>query len=234
MVASLLILLGVLGKSAQFPLHAWLPDAMAGPSPVSALIHAATMVAAGIYVVARLYPMFLAAPGVLTLMAVIACLTMLGAAVIALGQSDLKRVLAWSTVSQLAYMMAALAVGSRDAAIFHLLVSCILQSTALSGGGCCHLRAGNQHSAESARWSPTGHALDIRHHDRWASWPWSECSRWQASSARNRSSLPQSTRQKAMHRCHRWVGWLVLVISIATIAVTAAYATRLWRADVAR
>jgi NADH-quinone oxidoreductase subunit L len=118
---ALLLLGGVVGKSAQFPLHVWLPDAMAGPTPISALIHAATMVAAGIFVVARLYPLFLAAPVALTVLGIIACITMLGAALVALVEDDLKRVLAWSTVSQLAYMAAGLAVRGWSAAVYHLL-----------------------------------------------------------------------------------------------------------------
>jgi NADH-quinone oxidoreductase subunit L len=118
---ALLLLAGVVGKSAQFPLHVWLPDAMAGPTPISALIHAATMVAAGIFVVARLYPVFVAAPASLTVLGIIACVTMLGAALAALGEDDLKRVLAWSTVSQLAYMAAGLAVGGWTASVYHLL-----------------------------------------------------------------------------------------------------------------
>jgi NADH-quinone oxidoreductase subunit L len=120
-VGSLLLLCGVVGKSAQFPLHVWLPDAMAGPTPISALIHAATMVAAGIFLVARLYPVFLAAPVSLTVLGIIACITMLGAALAALAQDDLKRVLAWSTCSQLAYMAAALAVRGWTAGIYALL-----------------------------------------------------------------------------------------------------------------
>ena len=119
--AALLLLAGVVGKSAQFPLHVWLPDAMAGPTPISALIHAATMVAAGIFVVARLYPVFAAAPVSLTVLGIIACITMLGAALAALADDDLKRVLAWSTVSQLAYMAAGLAVGGWTASVYHLL-----------------------------------------------------------------------------------------------------------------
>src|SRR5207302_1856870 len=97
---ALLLFGGAIGKSAQFPLHVWLPDAMAGPTPVSALIHAATMVAAGVYVVARLYPLFLTGPASLTVLAASAVITMLLAATAALAQDDLKRVLAWSTVSQ--------------------------------------------------------------------------------------------------------------------------------------
>lgn len=119
--ATMLLLAGVAGKSAQVPLHTWLPDAMAGPTPISALIHAATMVAAGIFIVARLFPAFLAARPTLDVLAVLAALGMLGAALAALAQDDLKRVLAYSTVSQLAYMAGGLAAGSDTAAIFHLL-----------------------------------------------------------------------------------------------------------------
>ncbi|WP_371781263.1 NADH-quinone oxidoreductase subunit 5 family protein [Streptosporangium subroseum] len=119
--ATMLLLAGVAGKSAQAPLHVWLPDAMAGPTPISALIHAATMVAAGIFIVARLYPVFLGARPTLDVLAVLAALGMLGAALAALAQDDLKRVLAYSTISQLAYMAGALAAGSDSAAIFHLI-----------------------------------------------------------------------------------------------------------------
>ncbi|GII53505.1 NADH dehydrogenase [Planotetraspora thailandica] len=119
--ATMLLLAGVAGKSAQAPLHTWLPDAMAGPTPISALIHAATMVAAGIFIVARLYPLFLGAQPTLDVLGVVAAVGMLGAALAALAQNDLKRVLAYSTISQLAYMAAALAAGSDQAAIFHLL-----------------------------------------------------------------------------------------------------------------
>lgn len=120
-VGLLLLLAGVVGKSAQFPLHVWLPDAMAGPTPISALIHAATMVAAGIFVVARLYPLFLIDSVATDVLAVIACITMLGAALAAFAEDDLKRVLAWSTVSQLAYMAGGLAVGGFTAGVYHLL-----------------------------------------------------------------------------------------------------------------
>ncbi|MEU6788102.1 NADH-quinone oxidoreductase subunit L [Nonomuraea angiospora] len=119
--ATMLLLAGVAGKSAQVPLHTWLPDAMAGPTPISALIHAATMVAAGIFIVARLFPAFLAAQPTLDVLAVVAALGMLGSALAALAQDDLKRVLAYSTISQLAYMAGGLAAGSDTAAIFHLL-----------------------------------------------------------------------------------------------------------------
>ncbi|SEL56898.1 NADH-quinone oxidoreductase subunit L [Nonomuraea pusilla] len=119
--ATMLLLAGVAGKSAQVPLHTWLPDAMAGPTPISALIHAATMVAAGIFIVARLFPAFLAARPTLDVLAVLAALGMLGAALAALAQDDLKRVLAYSTISQLAYMAGGLAAGGDRPAVFHLL-----------------------------------------------------------------------------------------------------------------
>ncbi|HZJ06026.1 MAG TPA: NADH-quinone oxidoreductase subunit L [Nocardioidaceae bacterium] len=118
---ALLLSAAVIGKSAQFPLHTWLPDAMPGPTPISALIHAATMVAAGVFLVARAYPLFLSAPGALNVLAIVAAGTMFLGALYALFTHDLKRVLAWSTVSQLAYMFGALAVGAYAAGVLHLL-----------------------------------------------------------------------------------------------------------------
>ncbi len=118
---AVLVAVAVMGKSAQFPFHTWLPDAMPGPTPISALIHAATMVAAGVFLVARLYPLFLSSPAALTLLALVAAVTMFLAALSALTTDDLKRVLAWSTVSQLAYMFGALAVGAWSAGVLHLL-----------------------------------------------------------------------------------------------------------------
>jgi NADH-quinone oxidoreductase subunit L len=116
-----LVYLGAVGKSAQFPLHVWLPDAMEGPTPVSALIHAATMVTAGVYLVARAYPLFRVVPDVLTLIAWVGAVTALLAATLALVQRDIKRVLAYSTVSQLGLMMTALGAGALSAGVFHLL-----------------------------------------------------------------------------------------------------------------
>ncbi|MFB4305634.1 NADH-quinone oxidoreductase subunit L [Actinomadura sp. GTD37] len=141
--AALLLLAGVAGKSAQFPLHTWLPDAMAGPTPISALIHAATMVAAGVYVVARLYVVFLLTPGARTVLAVIAVISMVGAACAALAQDDLKRVLAYSTISQLAVMAAALAVGAESAAIFHLLTHGAFKALLFLAAGCVIVTAGS-------------------------------------------------------------------------------------------
>ncbi len=121
---TLLLLLGVVGKSAQVPLQTWLPDAMPGPSPVSALIHAATMVAAGVFLIARLYNLFAASETTLTVLAVVACVTMLFSALCAMAAVEVKRVLAWSTVSQLAIMFGGLSLGTADgrhAALFHLV-----------------------------------------------------------------------------------------------------------------
>ncbi len=118
---ALLVFAGAVGKSAQFPLHVWLPDAMEGPTPVSALIHAATMVNAGVYLVARTNPIFAHASEVMVLVAAVGIFTAILAASIAFTQTDIKRVLAYSTLSQLGYMFAALGVGAWTAAIFHLM-----------------------------------------------------------------------------------------------------------------
>jgi NADH-quinone oxidoreductase subunit L len=143
-LACLLLLAGVAGKSAQFPLHTWLPDAMAGPTPISALIHAATMVAAGVYVVAQLFPLFAAAPAALTVLAVMAAVTMLLGALAALAQSDIKRVLAWSTVSQLGYMTGALAVHAPGTALFHLYTHAAFKALLfLAAGAVIHAVGSN-------------------------------------------------------------------------------------------
>jgi NADH-quinone oxidoreductase subunit L len=130
-----LIYLGAVGKSAQFPLHVWLPDAMEGPTPVSALIHAATMVTAGVFLVARSEPLLVLVPGVLTLIARVGAFTALLAATMACVESDIKRVLAYSTVSQLGYMMAAAGAGATDAGFFHLLTHGIFKALLFLGAG---------------------------------------------------------------------------------------------------
>ncbi|MGH2731283.1 MAG: NADH-quinone oxidoreductase subunit L [Actinomycetota bacterium] len=134
-IAALLLFCGAVGKSAQFPLHVWLPDAMAGPTPVSALIHAATMVVAGIYLVARMFVLFENAGAALDIVAIVACITMLISAVLALVQDDIKRVLAYSTISQLAYMMAALGVGAYTAGVFHLFTHAFFKALLFLGAG---------------------------------------------------------------------------------------------------
>jgi NADH-quinone oxidoreductase subunit L len=126
--AAALLLAGAIGKSAQLPLQVWLPDAMAGPTPVSALIHAATMVTAGVYLIARTNFIFLHAPVVLTIVAIIGAVTLLFAGFSALVQHDIKRVLAYSTISQIGYMFLALGVGAWSAAIFHFMVHAFFKS----------------------------------------------------------------------------------------------------------
>jgi NADH:ubiquinone oxidoreductase subunit 5 (subunit L)/multisubunit Na+/H+ antiporter MnhA subunit len=125
-VAGIGIFAGCVGKSAQFPLHTWLPDAMEGPTPVSALVHSATMVAAGVYLVARFYPVF--TPEVLLVIAVTGCVTLFMAATIAITATDIKRVLAYSTISQLGYMMMALGVGAWLAGVMHLITHAFFKS----------------------------------------------------------------------------------------------------------
>jgi NADH-quinone oxidoreductase subunit L len=134
-LVALLIFAGAMGKSAQFPLHVWLPDAMEGPTPVSALIHAATMVNAGVYLVARTNPIFAEAPSAMVVVAAIGIFTAILAASIAMTQTDIKRVLAYSTVSQLGYMFAALGVGAFTAAIFHLMAHGFFKGLLFLGSG---------------------------------------------------------------------------------------------------
>ncbi|MDD5713081.1 MAG: NADH-quinone oxidoreductase subunit L [Smithellaceae bacterium] len=133
--AALLILGGAVGKSAQLPLQTWLPDAMAGPTPVSALIHAATMVTAGVYLIARTHVLFALAPSVMSLTAFIGIATMLLAATAALTQSDIKKVLAYSTMSQIGYMFLALGVGAWSAAIFHFVTHAFFKSLLFLAAG---------------------------------------------------------------------------------------------------
>lgn len=139
-VAGLGIFCGCVGKSAQFPLHVWLPDAMEGPTPVSALVHSATMVAAGVYLVGRFYPMF--TPEVLLVIAYIGLITLFIAATIAITATDIKRVLAYSTVSQLGYMMLALGIGGWAAGLFHLITHAFFKSLLFMCSGsvihACH------------------------------------------------------------------------------------------------
>jgi NADH-quinone oxidoreductase subunit L len=130
-----LLLGGALGKSAQLPLQTWLPDAMAGPSPVSALIHAATMVTAGVYLIARTHVLFSLAPVVQTAIAIIGAVTLLIAGFSALAQHDLKRILAYSTISQIGYMFLALGVGAWSAAVFHFMIHAFFKALLFLGAG---------------------------------------------------------------------------------------------------
>ncbi len=144
-IACLLLFMGATGKSAQLPLYVWLPDAMEGPTPVSALIHAATMVTAGVYVVARSHVLFMHSETALVVVAVIGCATAFFAATIGLVQTDIKRVLAYSTVSQLGYMFLACGVGAFSAGIFHLMTHAFFKALLfLAAGSVIHAMGGEQ------------------------------------------------------------------------------------------
>ncbi|MFB7170763.1 NADH-quinone oxidoreductase subunit L [Streptomyces sp. NPDC056254] len=227
---ALLLLAGVAGKSAQFPLHTWLPDAMAGPTPVSALIHAATMVAAGVYFIARLLPVFAASAAALVVMAVMAALTMVGSALAALAQDDIKRVLAYSTIGQLAYMTGALAVGDRGAAVFHLLSHGAFKALLFLGAGVIIHAAGTNSLAAMSRmdglakripdafWTMTLALLALAAIPPFAGFFSKEAVLVAAEqTATGHSDLAPEA-----------AGWLVLVAGVLTALLTAAYAARLW------
>jgi NADH-quinone oxidoreductase subunit L len=143
--AAALLLGGAVGKSAQLPLQTWLPDAMAGPSPVSALIHAATMVTAGVYLIARTNALFSLAPSVMSAVAIVGALTLLLAGFSALTQRDIKRVLAYSTISQIGYMFLALGVGAWSAAIFHFMTHAFFKALLFLGAGTIIIRLHHEH-----------------------------------------------------------------------------------------
>ncbi|RSS56224.1 NADH-quinone oxidoreductase subunit L [Streptomyces sp. WAC07061] len=227
---ALLLLAGVAGKSAQFPLHTWLPDAMAGPTPVSALIHAATMVAAGVYFIARLLPVFTASRAVLVVMAVMAAVTMVGSGLAALAQDDVKRVLAYSTIGQLGYMIGALAVGDRGAAVFHLLSHGAFKALLFLGAGVIIHAAGTNSLAAMSRmdglakripdafWTMTVALLALAAIPPFAGFFSKEAVLVAAEhAAGGHSALVPGA-----------AGWIVLAAGVLTALLTAAYATRLW------
>ncbi|HVQ97130.1 MAG TPA: NADH-quinone oxidoreductase subunit L [Mycobacteriales bacterium] len=224
---TLLLLLGVAGKSAQFPLHTWLPDAMAGPTPISALIHAATMVAAGVYVVLRLYPAFAAAPATLAVLGCLAAITMLLGALAALGQDDVKRVLAWSTVSQLAYMLGALAVGGVGAGAFHLITHAAFKALLFLCAGVLLHETGSVLMSRLGglrRQLPVTYTATVLGGLALIGLPplsggLSKDAVLEAAWAAARGHGPVGV--------DRWVGVLVLASALATVVVTAAYLTRL-------
>ena len=146
--ASLLLLLGAFAKSAQVPLHTWLPDAMEGPTPVSALIHAATMVTAGVYLIARMHPLFELASTAADVAAIGGCLTLVIAATIALVQVDLKRVIAYSTMSQIGYMIMGVSVGAYSAGLFHLMTHAFFKALLFMAAGSIISAMGNVQSLD--------------------------------------------------------------------------------------
>ncbi|MFI1162150.1 NADH-quinone oxidoreductase subunit L [Streptomyces sp. NPDC020801] len=229
-VIALLLLAGVAGKSAQFPLHTWLPDAMAGPTPVSALIHAATMVAAGVYFVARLLPVFQASSAAMIVLACMAGVTMAGSGLAALAQDDIKRVLAYSTMGQLGYMTGALAVGDRGAAVFHLLSHGAFKALLFLAAGVIIHAAGTNSLAAMSRMS------NLR--DRVPDAYWTMTVALLALAAippfsgffSKESVLGAAEHVATGHtgRAPGAAGWIVLVTGLLTALLTAAYAMRLW------
>lgn len=229
-LVALLLLAGVAGKSAQFPLHTWLPDAMAGPTPVSALIHAATMVAAGVYFIARLLPVFAASAAALAVLAVMAAVTMVGSALAALAQDDIKRVLAYSTIGQLGYMTGALAVDNRGAAVFHLLAHGAFKALLFLGAGVIIHAAGTNSLAAMSRmsglagripdayWTMTVALLALAAIPPFAGFFSKEAVLGAAEHAAtgHAPAVPAA------------VGWTVLVAGLLTALLTAGYAARLW------
>jgi len=225
--ALLLMLGGVVGKSAQFPLHVWLPDAMAGPTPVSALIHAATMVAAGVYLVARLWPAYAVSPVALATLATIGAITMLGAALAACAQDDLKRVLAWSTVSQLGYLTGALGVGAYTAGVFHLLSHAAFKALLFLAAGSVMHAMGTTLMPDMGglrRALPVTFVTMTLGLAALAGIP-------PLAGFFSKEAVLAGAEDAALHDASfgpAWAGWLVLVSGLVTVAVTGAYATRAW------
>jgi NADH-quinone oxidoreductase subunit L len=229
--ALLLLLGGVVGKSAQFPLHVWLPDAMAGPTPVSALIHAATMVAAGVYLVARLWPAYAVSPVALAALAIIGAITMLGAALAACAQEDLKRVLAWSTVSQLGYLTGALGVGAYTAGVFHLLSHAAFKALLFLAAGSVMHAVGTTLMRDMGGLRPmmpvTFGTMTLGLAALAGLPPFAGFF--------SKEAVLAGAQDAALHDAGgggalapAWAGWLVLASGLATVAVTGAYATRAW------
>ena len=235
-LVALLLLAGVAGKSAQVPLHTWLPDAMAGPTPVSALIHAATMVAAGVYLVARLLPVFAASAAALVVLAAMAALTMLGSALAALAQDDVKRVLAYSTIGQLGFMAGALAVADREAAVFHLLTHGAFKALLFLAAGVLIQTAGTgslaalsrmrdlRRRAPDAFWAMTVGLLALAAIPPFAGF----FSKEAVIGAAEHAALDNEHGVSSSLAAPAAAGWIVLVAGLATALLTAAYAARLW------
>ena len=222
----LLLIVAVAGKSAQVPLHTWLPDAMPGPTPITALIHAATMVAAGVYLLARLLPLFETSAVAMTTLAVMAAVTMLLAAAFAVAQSDLKRALAWSTVSQLALMFAVLAVASADAGIDHLVSHGAFKALLFLGCGVA------MHAVGSSALSAMGglrRSLPVTF--------WTMTIGF-AALAGIVPTVGFFSKDGVLHALDvatdgegaigAGTAWVVLVVAVVTSGLTAVYATRLW------
>lgn len=211
----LLLIVAIVGKSAQLPLQTWLPDAMPGPTPITALIHAATMVAAGVYVMAQLLPLYESSSVAMTTLAVISGLTMLLAALFALAQMDLKRALAWSTVSQLAYMYAAIAVAAPGAATDHLVSHGVYKALLFLGCGIA------MHAVGSSALSSMG---GLRKSIPVTFWTMTIGFAALAGLAPTVGFLSKDEVLSALHHDSP----VLFACAVLTSVITAAYATRLW------
>ena len=161
-VICLLLFVGAMGKSAQFPLHVWLPDSMEGPTPISALIHAATMVTAGIFMVARMSPLFELSEAALSVILIIGAITTLFMALVAVVQNDIKRVIAFSTLSQLGYMTVALGASAYSIAIFHLMTHAFFKALLFLSAGAVIQASRDEHDIDKLG--------EIGHHSPLARW----------------------------------------------------------------
>jgi NADH-quinone oxidoreductase subunit L len=235
---ALLLFCGTIGKAAQFPLHTWLPDAMEGPTPVSALIHAATMVAAGVFLVARTYPIFVADGGTaLMVVAFVGAFTAFFAATIAIAQFDIKRILAYSTISQLGFMVAALGVGGWLAALFHLLMHAFFKALLFLGSGSIihaieHTRAIEEIHARDA-YAAQQTAQDIRNMGGLgALMPWTFWT-YTAGYLALVGIVPFAgfwSKDEILADAVSHGSWLVFAVLLVTAFLTALYMTRQWRA----
>jgi NADH-quinone oxidoreductase subunit L len=227
--AVLLLVAGSSGQVGAVPLHTWLPDAMEGPTPVSALIHAATMVAAGGYVLARLLPLVVTAPAARATLAVIASISMLGAALVALAQSDLKRVLAWSTISQVAYLLGAWPSRRPTSARHRRCCTCCRTRVSRL---CCSFSPVHSHTRCTAPRSPSSGGSWRRAPVVTATFTIGLASLAglpPMSGFWSKEAVLGAAEETALHGdALAWAGWLVLVAGLLTGVVTAAYATRTW------
>ena len=189
----ILLLVGAFAKSAQIPLHTWLPDAMEGPTPVSALIHAATMVTAGVYLIARMHPLFEQAPAAADVGAVIGCLTLLVAGTIGLAVTDLKRVIAYSTMSQIGYMIMGVSAGAYAAGLFHLMTHAFFKALLfMAAGSVIAAMAGRAVAGPDGR-LPAARCRSRTAASSSAAWRWRASRRSRASSPRTRSCCSSAT-----------------------------------------
>ncbi len=193
MAGCLLLLVGAFAKSAQVPLHTWLPDAMEGPTPVSALIHAATMVTAGVYLIARMHPLFEIATTAADVGAIVGCLTLLIAATIAIVQTDLKRVIAYSTMSQIGYMIMGVSIGAYSAGLFHLMTHAFFKALLFMSAGSLISAMGGEQSLDKMGGFRKAMPFTFHLLRRSAAWRCRACRRSPAGCRRTTSSATWTT-----------------------------------------